>query len=237
MHPSIRNVDTYKLFKRVPSYLFSKLSDPPYLSEDTFEFKYIYQNIQLISRRQCSSRPFFGDGLSKSTQRVCTRHTLTYIQTLDEMRDIQTESPHQEVRNVDTTNHHQELTKTKYWRAITNKHGLRNDMEGMCKFVRETLFYALIHDARGPGSDPEIEVVKEDGVACKSFVKTFMTYRNKITNVELVGSSATEQEQYLKYLWKEGLNPKKHEWNIRKALSNEKSAVYSGISESFKSKW
>ena len=150
------------------------------------------------------------------------------------MRDIETESPHQEVYNVDTTNH-QELTKTKYWRALKNKHGVRTDTEAMCKFVRETLFYALIHDARGPGSDPEIEVVKEDGVACKSFVKAFMSYQNKITNVELIGSSATEKEHYLKYLWKEGLQTKKNKFNIRKALSSEKSAVYSGISESFKS--
>jgi hypothetical protein len=43
-----------------------------------------------------------------------------------------------------------------------------------------------------------------------------------------------EKEHYLKFLWREGLQTKGR-YNIRKALSNEKSAVYAGISESFKS--
>ena len=42
-----------------------------------------------------------------------------------------------------------ELSNNKYFRAINNKHGLRQDMEAMCKFVRETLFYAMIHDTNG----------------------------------------------------------------------------------------
>ncbi|MFM7526898.1 MAG: hypothetical protein ACKO63_00125, partial [Nodosilinea sp.] len=107
--------------------------------------------------------------------------------------------------NFDVDQSQQELTNTKYYKACQNKRGKRTDMEAMCKFVRETLFYALIHDARGGGTDPESEVMKEDGTACKSFVKAFMHYRPKITNVELIGSSSSEQEHYLKYLWKEGL--------------------------------
>lgn len=68
----------------------------------------------------------------------------------------------------------QDLTHTKYFRAINNKDGLRKDMGAMCKFVRETLFYALIHDARGAGTNPDDEVMKEEGTACKSFVKSFL---------------------------------------------------------------
>ena len=54
-------------------------------------------------------------------------------------------------------------------------------------------------------------------------------------DVELIDSTPEEKEQYLKFMWKEGLKAK-GKYNIRKALSNEKSAVYAGISESFKSK-
>jgi len=133
----------------------------------------------------------------------------------------------------------QDLTNTKYFRAINNKNGVRKDMEAMCKFVRETLFYALIHDARGAGTNPDDEVLKEEGKACNSFVKAFKTVKDKITNTEitnteLIGASTAEQEHYLKYLWKEGLKTKKAKYNIRRAFSSEKSAVYAGISESFK---
>jgi len=128
----------------------------------------------------------------------------------------------------------QDLTHTKYFRAINNKDGLRKDMGAMCKFVRETLFYALIHDARGAGTNPDDEVMKEEGTACKSFVKSFLRYSDRISNSELLGSSTAEQKHYLQYLWKEGLQAKKAKYNIRRALSNKKSAVYAGISESFK---
>jgi len=105
----------------------------------------------------------------------------------------------------------------------------------MCKFVRETLFYALIHDARGAGTTPEDEVLKEGGKACNSFVNSFLKYKEKLTNTELIGASIAEREHYLKDLWKEGLKTKKAKYNVRRAFSNEKSAVYAGISESFKS--
>ena len=51
--------------------------------------------------------------------------------------------------------------------------------------------------------------------------------------------NATDEEirAYLKWLWKEGLKPTtKGKGNIRRDLSNEKSAVYAAISEAFKSK-
>ncbi len=118
---------------------------------------------------------------------------------------------------------------------MNNKHGVRHDMEALCKFVRETLFYALIHDARGSGANPNDEVMGEKGKACQVFVHVFLRDKEKISNAELLESTPEEREHYLKFLWKEGLQSKGR-FNIRKALSNEKSAVYAGISESFKSK-
>ena len=124
----------------------------------------------------------------------------------------------------------------KYFKAVNNKYGVRQDMESLCKFVRETLFYAMIHDARGSGSSPNDEIMGENGKASQIFIHIFMRDKEKISNMELVESTREEKEQYLKFLWKEGLRTK-GKYNIRKALSNEKSAVYAGISESFKSKW
>lgn len=123
----------------------------------------------------------------------------------------------------------------KWYKAIDNKHGVRQDMEALCKFVRETLFYAMIHDARGSGANPNDEVMGENGKACQIFIHVFLQDKEKISNVQLLDGTPDEKRQYLKYLWKEGLKAK-GKFNIRKALSNEKSAVYAGISESFKSK-
>lgn len=107
-------------------------------------------------------------------------------------------------------------------------------MEALCKFVRETLFYAMIHDARGSGANPNDEIMGENGKACQIFVHVFLQSKEKISNVELVNSTQEEKERYLKFLWKEGLRAR-GKYNTRKALSNEKSAVYAGIAESFKS--
>ena len=123
----------------------------------------------------------------------------------------------------------------KCFKAMTNKHGVRQDMEALCKFVRETLFYALIHDARGSAANPNDEIMGENGKACQIFVHVFLRDKEKISNVELLEGTPEEKGQYLKYLWKEGLKAR-GKYNIRKALSNEKSAVYAGISECFKSK-
>lgn len=124
---------------------------------------------------------------------------------------------------------------SKYFTAVNNKHGVRHDLEALCKFVRETLFYALIHDARGSGANPNDEIMGENGKACQIFVHVFLRDKDKISNTELLESTREEKEHYLKFLWREGLQTK-GKYNIRKALSNEKSAVYAGISESFKSK-
>ena len=129
-----------------------------------------------------------------------------------------------------------ELSNNKYFRAINNKHGVRQDMEAMCKFVRETLFYALIHDTNGSGANPSADIMGENGKACQVFIQVFSRDKEKISNVEMVLSTHEEKNQYLKFLWKEGLQAK-GKYNVRKALSNEKSAVYAGISESFKSEY
>ena len=129
-----------------------------------------------------------------------------------------------------------ELSQYKYFKAINNKHGVRQDMETLCKFVRETLFYAMIHDVRASGTNPNDEIMGENGKASKIFIHVFLLDKEKISNVELVDCMREEKEQYLKFLWKEGLR-NKGRYNIRRALSNEKSAVYAGICESFKSKW
>ena len=118
---------------------------------------------------------------------------------------------------------------------MNNKHGVRQDLEALCKFVRETLFYAMIHDARGSGTNPNEEIMGESGKACQIFVHVFLRDKERIGNAELLDSTREEREHYLKYLWREGLQTKGR-YNIRKALSNEMSAVYAGISESFKSK-
>lgn len=132
-------------------------------------------------------------------------------------------------------NEHRESSQYKCFKAINNKYGVRQDMEALCKFVRETLFYAMIHDARGSGAKPDDEIMGENGKACQIFIHVFLRDKGKILNVELLDGTAEEKTQYLKFLWKEGLKAK-GKYNIRKALSNEKSAVYAGISECFKSK-
>ena len=134
------------------------------------------------------------------------------------------------------TNVPRDSSLCKYVKAMNNRHGVRHDLGALCKFVRETLFYALIHDARGAGTNPNDEVMGENGKACQIFVHVFLRDKEKISNIELLDSTLEEKEHYLKFLWREGLQTKGR-YNIRKALSNEKSAVYAGISESFKSKY
>jgi hypothetical protein len=138
-------------------------------------------------------------------------------------------------QQADHQNDPVDSSQYKYFKAVNNKYGVRQDLEALSKFVRETLFYAMIHDARGSGSSPNDEIMGENGKASHIFIHIFLRDKEKISNIELVESTQEEKEQYLKFLWKEGLRTK-GKYNIRKALSNEKSAVYAGISESFKSK-
>lgn len=142
---------------------------------------------------------------------------------------------HQPLQQLDDPNVPRDSSLYKHVTAMNNRHGVRHDLEALCKFVRETLFYAMIHDARGSVTNPNDEVMGENGKACQIFVHVFLRDKEKITNKEMLDSTLEEREQYLKFLWREGLQTKGR-YNIRKALSNEKSAVYAGISESFKSK-
>lgn len=135
---------------------------------------------------------------------------------------------------------HQDLEQTRYYLAVKNKSAVKKDMETMCKFVREFLFFTVIHDARGAGTNPKDEIMSENGMAFQQFLLAFTTRRNKISNLHMVGSSTEEYIHYLKFLWNEGLQAKGKvfgKYNIRKALSNEKSAVYACIAEAFKSKY
>ena len=137
---------------------------------------------------------------------------------------------------ADNSNGPQDSSQYKYFKAVNNKYGVRQDLEALCKFVRETLFYAMIHDARGSGTNPNNEIMGENGKAIHIFIHIFLRDREKISNMELIESTREEKEQYLKFLWKEGLRTKGKYNILGKALSNEKSAVYAGIAESFKSK-
>ena len=56
-------------------------------------------------------------------------------------------------------------------------------METLCKFVRETLFYAMIHDARGSGANPNDEIMGENGKACRIFIHVFLRDKEKISNI------------------------------------------------------
>ena len=87
----------------------------------------------------------------------------------------------------------QEPSRYKCFKAMNNKHGVRQDMEALCKFVRETLFYAMIHDARGSGANPNDEVMGENGKACQIFVHVFLRDKEKISNIELVESTTEEK--------------------------------------------
>ena len=97
-------------------------------------------------------------------------------------------------------------------------------MQQLQKYVRETLFYAMIHDTNGSGTNANTDIMGENGKACQIFIHVFLRDKDKISNIELHDGTADEKGQYLKFLWKEGLTAK-GKYNIRKALSNEKSAV------------
>lgn len=122
-----------------------------------------------------------------------------------------------------------------YFKAVNNKRGVRQDLEILCKFVRDILFYAMIHDIRA-SENPDKDIMGEKGKACTIFVQLFLEDKGKLSNSELFGCTDQEREHYLRFLWREGLTTKS-QYNSRRALSNEKSAVYAGISEAFKSKW
>ena len=120
-------------------------------------------------------------------------------------------------------------------KAIQNENGVDNDLSTLCKWVREELFFVLIHDLK---SDND-QTMSEDGPLCSMFVKRFMKRENRssIVNVDIHGATDEEMKGYLKHLWTKGISKEtKGKGNIRKNLSLEKTAVYAAINDAFKSK-
>ncbi len=102
----------------------------------------------------------------------------------------------------------------------------------LSKFVREELFYVFVHDFKNENDDCL-------ALACEEFIAYCLEDENKglITNPHIQHASDNEFKAYLRFLWKEGLKTNwKGKGNIRRDLSNEKSAVYAAIADKFKSK-
>jgi hypothetical protein len=118
--------------------------------------------------------------------------------------------------------------------AMESQAGIDRDIRVLSKFIRGILFYHVVHDLKNENDD----VLSEKGKLGIHFVKYFLKEANKteITNGNIIGATEKETELYLKFLWNKGLNMKGR-GNIRRELSNEKSAVYAAISDAFKSKF
>ena len=116
-------------------------------------------------------------------------------------------------------------------RAKTYRHGWNNDLQALSKFVKEQVFYVVVHDFKNESDDP-LDV--DRGAICRNlYLKRFPS---KVTNVHMKKATTEEMTVYLKDLWTTALN-KKGKGNIRRELSSEKSAVYSALNEAFRSKY
>jgi hypothetical protein len=118
--------------------------------------------------------------------------------------------------------------------AMDNTDGIERDMKELSRFVREKLFYLIVHDLKDDSSD----VLKTDGRVCNASIQYFLqaSMRGKITNKYILEASEKDFHQYLRFMWTQGLSTK-GKGNIRRELSREKSAVYASINEAFKSKF
>jgi hypothetical protein len=118
--------------------------------------------------------------------------------------------------------------------AMANQAGIDRDIRVLSKFIRGILFYHIVHDLKNEKDD----VLSEAGKLGKYFVHHFLKEANigEMTNGSIIGATNAETKQYLKFLWNKGLTMKGR-GNIRRELSNEKSAVYAAISDVFKSKF
>lgn len=129
------------------------------------------------------------------------------------------------------------MTDVNYISAIKNGPAVEADMASMCKWVREELFYVLIHDLKNEDND----AMSVNGPLCDRFVRCFLERETRacIVNADMKQASDEIMTAYLKFLWTKGLNRNKKEtkWNIRKNLSMEKTAVYAAINDAFKSKF
>ena len=127
-------------------------------------------------------------------------------------------------------------TMVNFVQAIQNENGVDNDLMTLCKWVREELFFVLIHDLKSEND----QTMSEDGPLCSMFVKCFLKRENRssIVNADVHGASDEEMKGYLKHLWTKGISKEtKGKGNIRKNLSLEKTAVYAAINDAFKSKF
>jgi hypothetical protein len=116
-------------------------------------------------------------------------------------------------------------------RAKTYRHGWNNDLLALSKFVKEQIFYVVVHDFKNESDDP-LDV--NHGAICQNlFLKKFPS---KVTNVHMKKATKDEMTMYLKDLWTTALNTKGR-GNIRRELSSEKSAVYAALNEAFRSKY
>lgn len=116
-------------------------------------------------------------------------------------------------------------------RAKTYRHGWNSDLQALSKFVKEQVFYVVVHDFKNESDDP-LDVNR--GAICQNlYLKRFPS---KVTNVHMKKATKEEMTVYLKDLWTTALNTK-GKGNIRRELSSEKSAVYSALNEAFRSKF
>lgn len=129
------------------------------------------------------------------------------------------------------------MTDRKYIAAIKNSPAVEADMATLCKWVREELFFVLIHDLK----NEEDDAMSVDGPLCDRFVRCFLARENRacIVNADMDQASDEIMIAYLKFLWTKGINKERREikWNIRKNLSMEKTAVYAAINDAFRSKF
>lgn len=128
-----------------------------------------------------------------------------------------------------------EPARNRFIQAIQHEVGVTADMRNLSKFVREQIFYVFVHDFK----DDKDDCLSADGEVCQEFVESYFDedLNENIQNPCLDKATDEEVRAYLKWIWKEGLkSTTKGKGNIRRDLSNEKSAVYAAISEAFKSK-
>jgi hypothetical protein len=126
--------------------------------------------------------------------------------------------------------------QNKVVQAMQHESGVEADLRNLSKFIREQIFFVFVHDFK----DDKDDCLSADGEVCQEFIESYfdVEHNERVQNPYLQNATEEEIRGYLKWLWKEGLKPtRKGRGNIRRDLSNEKSAVYAAISEAFKSKF
>ena len=99
-------------------------------------------------------------------------------------------------------------------KAKTYKQGWHNDLSALSKFVKEQVFYVVVHDFKNDSDDP-LDV--NNGAICQHlYLKKFPS---KVTNIHMKRATKEEMTVYLKDLWSTALNAK-GKGNIRRELSS-----------------